>query len=123
MSEKSHVALEYKICRVTGKKYATDSSLLDKRMRNTLERETVTGWGISPKVQEKLDDDYCAFIGINYSDNQILSEEESNNPERTGEIIYLKEHVAKEIFDNKVQKINYMTLEISEFLKGLNKEH
>lgn len=49
MSEKSHVSMEQRQCVVCGECYDTGSILLDKRLRASMERNTVTGLGVCPK--------------------------------------------------------------------------
>jgi len=43
---KSHVGMEQKVCPVCGQAFDTGVILLDKRLRNSLERKTVTGWDL-----------------------------------------------------------------------------
>lgn len=46
MNDKSHVSLERRVCLVCGTHFDTGSLLLDKRLRQSLERYTTTGWGL-----------------------------------------------------------------------------
>ena len=92
---KSHVSMEQHMCIVTGKPYGTGTILLDRRLKDSMERNTITGNGISPEVQEKFDEGYLALIGIDESKSEVRSNG-NINPEdayRTGEVVYLKEKV------------------------------
>ncbi len=95
---KSHVSLEQKVCAVTGKTYDTDALLLDRRLKDSMEKHTVTGWGISPEAQEQIDKGFIALVGINEakSDKPLTPE----SVYRTGEIAYIKIKVAKNIFQD-----------------------
>lgn len=95
---KSHVSMETKLCLVTGREYQTDSILLDSRLKESMERETCTGWGVSPEVQEQLDKGFVALIGIDaakstITNNKILPQ----NAYRTGEIAYLRRQVFNDL--------------------------
>ena len=48
MGTKSHVGMEQNVCPVCGKAFDTGTILLDRRLRNSLERKTVTGWSLCP---------------------------------------------------------------------------
>lgn len=120
MSEKSHVSMVQKICIVTGKAFDTNELLLDTRLKDSLERHTITGWGISPEVQEKLDEGYIALVGIDEKKstitNGIIKPEDAF---RAGETIYVKEEVFSKIFNIEVpkSKISFVDTEVISFLK------
>jgi len=131
---KSHVSLEQKICVVTGQPYDTDNLLLDTRidretgrLKQSLKLNTITGWGISPEVQEKFDNGFYALVGC----DEHKSEKFSNgtiNPEgayRTGEIIYMKAEAFHRIFNTNAEamkkKVAFIGDDVIEFLKDLEK--
>ena len=93
---KSHVSFEQKVCAVTGKTYDTDALLFDSRLKESLEKYTITGWGICPEAQEQIDKGFIAFVGIDEakSDKPITPE----SVYRTGDIAYVRTEVAKDIF-------------------------
>jgi len=95
---KSHVSLEQKVCAVTGKTYDTDAVLLDRRLEDSMEKHTVTGWGMCPEAQEQIDKGYIALVGIDEakSDKPLTPE----SVYRTGEIAYIKIEAAKNIFQD-----------------------
>ena len=100
MSEKSYVSTEQKVCLVTGQPYDSGSILIDKRTKASMEYKTVTGWGISPEVQEKIDEGYIALVGSDpeksiVKDGKVLPE----NVYRTGKIAYLRRLVLKDIIN------------------------
>jgi hypothetical protein len=97
---KSFVTLEQKKCLVTGKDYDSGSLLLDKRLKNKFEHYTCTGWGISPEVQEKINEGYIPLVVCDPKKSIIT--DGRTKPEdayRTGEVIYLKRHVAEDMFN------------------------
>lgn len=106
--EKSHVGMETKICLVTGKEYETNSILLDKRLRKILDPKNVTGWGISPEVQEKFDEGYIVFVGVDADKSRVINNRITpENAYRTGKVAYLKKEVAKNILNVNPQEVNF----------------
>ena len=62
MSEKSHVSIERGVCSVCGLEYDSGSTLLDKRLRASLETHTTTGWGLCPEHQRLFEDGFVANV-------------------------------------------------------------
>lgn len=97
MSEKSHVTMTYEICKVTGEKFETGVAI-QRNLRNTLDKETTTGWGISPKVKELLDDGYVAIVGCDASKSDIENNQITPaGAYRTGIVIYMRRKVFDEL--------------------------
>ncbi|SFE17291.1 hypothetical protein SAMN03159379_07464, partial [Variovorax sp. NFACC26] len=46
MDEKSHVSMEQHLCLVCGLGFDTGGILFDRRLRQSMQRHTVTGWGL-----------------------------------------------------------------------------
>lgn len=63
MSNKSHVGMESKLCPVCRQTHVV-GVLLDKRLRNVLERDTVTGMQLCPSHQQQADDGNVWIIEI-----------------------------------------------------------
>jgi hypothetical protein len=63
MPEKSYVSMEQKKCLVCAKDFDSGAILLDRRMRQSLDRTTLTGWGLCPEHQKLYDDGYIALVG------------------------------------------------------------
>lgn len=118
---KSYVSLEQKMCLVTGKPFDTNSLLLDKRLKDSLEKNTVTGWGISPEVREKIDAGFIALVEIDQEktiikNNKILPE----NAYRTGVIAYLKKEVFFDIVPDAPEHLEFIFV-AEDFIPGLRK--
>ena len=110
MGEKSHVSMEQHLCKATGKPYDTNALLFDRRLKNSMERNTITSWGFSPEVQEKLDEGYVVLVSVDIEksiviDNLITPE----NAYRTGKVVYIKADIIKSL-------IPYMTIEDMAFM-------
>lgn len=92
MSEKSHVSLEAAICPICGKEHETGTILLDKRMKASMERTTLTGYALCPEHQKMKDDGYIALVGI----DEKLSHTEGKttvtlkDAHRTGDLIHIR---------------------------------
>lgn len=95
---KSYVSMEQKICVVCGCKYDTNALLMDRRLKESMEQHTVTGYGACDEHQKLADDGYVALIGVNPSNLNSIRMEDAN---RTGELA----HVRKEMFSSMF-KIN-----------------
>lgn len=122
---KSHVSMAQRICVVTGEKFDTGEILLDKRLRNSLERNTVTGWGISPEVQEKLDDGFVAVVGVN-REKSTKEDDGSITPAgayRTGHIGYVKKDVLENMTGQKYERgVTFADETFMEYLEQLYNE-
>lgn len=59
----SYASIEQKVCPVCCKKHDT-GIILDKRLRNTLEPATVTGYEMCPDCQGRDDEGYVALVGV-----------------------------------------------------------
>ncbi|MFT3815795.1 MAG: ATPase [Acidovorax sp.] len=101
MSDKSHVSLEQHVCLVCGTTFDTGSILLDKRLRASMARHTVTGWGLCPEHQKLFDDGFVALVEC---DPQRSGSPEGGHmkPEeayRTGRVAHLRRTVFAEVFN------------------------
>jgi hypothetical protein len=93
--------MEQNCCCVTGELFDTGTILLDRRidpktrtLKQSMDSTTVTGWGISPEVQEKFDAGYVALIVIDPVKSTDMS---LSGIHRTGEVVYIRKEVAKNI--------------------------
>ncbi len=95
---KSYVSMEQKLCPVCGETHGTNAILLDRRLRPSMERDTVTGYALCLKCQKLKDDGFIALIVCK---NQPTKLEEAD---RTGEIIHLKKSVCDKMFNIPMTK-------------------
>lgn len=122
--EKSHVSMEQKICIVTGKTFDSGALLMDTRMKNSLERHTVTGWGISPEVQDKIDEGFIVLVEIDPDKSENLPNG-NISPEgayRLGRTAYLKESVFKILYpegDTKKTKVMFVDTKFINYLETI----
>lgn len=117
---KSYVTMEQRVCVVCGKTYDTDTLLIDKRLRNTLETHTVTGYGLCPDDTKFKDAGYVALIECDESKSKVgtktLNGEEVrvianiDQASRTGNHAHVKSDAFTELFDMPVpeQMIAYV---------------
>lgn len=100
MGTKSHVGMEQNVCPVCGREFDTGTILLDRRLRNSLERKTVTGWGLCPEHAKLWEKGYIALVECDpekskFSGGTIKPEDAY----RTGRIAHVRKTVAKRIFN------------------------
>lgn len=100
---KSYTSVEHHICVICGTKFSTNTVLIDKHMRNTLEPNTITGFGLCPE-HEKLHKD--GFVALIVADEELSSNKPKNNMfyglhgvYRTGVVVHIRREVAKTIFN------------------------
>lgn len=97
---KSHVGMEQKVCPVCGQAFDTGAILLDKRLRNTLERKTVTGWDLCPEHAKLWEKGYIALVECDPDKSKLTGG--TIKPEdayRTGRIAHIRKAAAKRIFN------------------------
>lgn len=131
MSEKSYVSLGKHICPICAAKHDSNEILLDKRLKNSMEKETITGWKSCPDCVDKLEKDYTALVII----DETKSEEpyEPSSVYRTGDILWIKKPTFAMLFNipesEKVQDMSFGNSELRDKLtelfsrENLNKVH
>lgn len=87
MSDKSYVSMAQHQCVVCGELYDTGEILLDKRLRASMDRYTVTGTGLCPVHRKMRDDGYVMLIVAN------------ENHERTGALVQVRASVWPTLFN------------------------
>lgn len=101
MYEKSHVSLEQHACLVCGKAFETGAILMDRRLRASLARHTVTGWGLCPEHQQLSDDGFVALVECDSARSGATDANGCLKPEqcyRTGKVAHLARDVFPKIF-------------------------
>jgi hypothetical protein len=101
MSEKSYVTMEQALCPVCGKTHDTGALLLDRRLRPTFERNTVTGWALCADDKAKIDAGYIPLVGIDEAKSQKMHNGNihPDGAYRTGKIAYLRREAWERIID------------------------
>lgn len=98
---KSHVSLEQRICLVCGQPYSTNAILLDKRLRQSLERETITGFGMCGEHYAKYQEGYIALVGCDPEKTRVRgSTVDPEDAYRTGEVVHLRFTAWPNIFNS-----------------------
>jgi hypothetical protein len=114
---KSHVSLEAHVCPVCGKKHQTNSILLDKRLRASMEKETVTGYGMCGPCEELNKRGYIALVEVdNKGTGDTMKMENAN---RTGRIAHLRRTVFNQIFNTTVSATLPMVFVDSEVISKI----
>jgi hypothetical protein len=122
MSDKSYVSMERKKCIIDGNDYDTNSILLDRRLKDSMERYTTTGWGLCPQCESKTEE-YLALVEID-PDKSGTKAGQHIQPEeayRTGNIIHIRRTVAKDIFNIPVSSLPvvFIDSEVSAKIKSM----
>ena len=97
---KSHVAIERAVCPICGITYDTDTVLLDKRMKDSLENPMPpTHYAPCKEHQELLEDGYIALVGVNEELSTIVDGKiDQEGAYRTGTFAFVKKLAFNKIF-------------------------
>ena len=101
---KSYVTMQQEVCLVCAKAFDTGAILMDRRMRDTFEHKTVTGWGLCPDCKSKHDGGYVALVAVDEDlstpgpDGKLTAE----GAHRTGAVAHIRREVWPKIFDAPV---------------------
>lgn len=110
--EKSHVSLETKICPACDKQHQTGSILLDRRLKESMDRETPTGFALCP--EHKKDGFVCLIVcDPSKSQPSVDGTMLPQNAYRTGEVIHMKKSAAKHILNMNVSAFKFCYIDIS----------
>jgi len=102
VTEKSYVSMEQHACLVCGVQFDTGSILLDRRLRSSMDRYTLTGWGLCPEHQELFSKGFVALVECDPERSGDISSSGRVKPEqayRTGQLAHLKREVFAEVFN------------------------
>ena len=110
--DKSHVTMEQKSCPICREVKDTGAILIDRRMRETFERQTNTGIGICPDCQKYIDDGYIAFLAVDTACSAIVNDKlKPEDAHYLPEYIWLKRDVAKQMLKVDVDKYPFIYVE------------
>lgn len=106
MTDKSHVSMESKVCPICGHTHQHDCRiLLDSTLKDSLERETVTGFSLCEDCQKHSDNGMLALVEIDPSKSELTSTEDpditiakAENVHRTGTVVLIPLALAKDLF-------------------------
>lgn len=92
--------MEEALCPVCTKRHETGALLLETRvwqgkLRQSLDRKTLTGWGLCKECQKKKDEGYVALVVI---DEKKSSGHELDSVWRTGEVAHLRAEMWDKVF-------------------------
>jgi len=123
---KSHVSIEQKKCPVCAKDFDTGAVLLDKRLRPSMERTTLTGWGFCPDCTKKTDEGYIALVGVDESksDKRPDGNADPDQVWRTGDLFWIKNTAFVKVFNVPLTgkegiqlHMMWVTVDVIEWLK------
>lgn len=91
--EKSYVTIEQHVCPVCLENVDTGNLLFDEQLRPVFDMYTVTGYELCDEHRKIIEDGYVILVEVRDKPN------DGEDPYRTGNTVYLKRHVAEEIFE------------------------
>ena len=93
---KSHVSMGQNQCPVCLSLSDSGEVLLDRRLQDTLESKTVTGWGMCPKCQDLKNKGFTALVELQREPTRV---ENVLHVPRTGNIAHVKNEAWGHIFN------------------------
>jgi hypothetical protein len=102
MNEKSHVSLEQRVCLVCANPFESGSILIDRYLRASLDKHTITGWGLCPEHKELFDAGYVALVECDPEKSGCPAAGDLVQPGRayrTGKLVYIKRDAFNRMFD------------------------
>ena len=124
MSDKSYVTMEQHRCLVCGQDYDTGSILIDRRLKNSFDRYTVTGTGLCPEHKKLHEDGFVALVEADPAKSN-----DPRNPYRTGRIAHIKEEAFDRVFnipartDGKLHPMCYIDTEAFDKIVAMTEKH
>lgn len=113
---KSFVTLEQNVCVVCGATYDTGSLLLDKRLKDTFEHHTVTGWGMCDEHHKMIADGFIHLVVVaNPPDHRDRID--PNDADRTGEVLHMKRDVASHLFNCEMGDMQFIEQGVADLIK------
>ena len=101
MSDKSYVTMEQHICPVCGKTFDTGNIIMDKRLKESFDSKTVTGYGLCEEHEELFNQGYVALIEIDEKKSNLAGKNKdihSKDVYRTGNLAHIKIDIFRNIF-------------------------
>ena len=117
MTEKSHVSIQQEQCPICLEMHEP-GILLDRRMRDSLERVTFTGHSPCPTCKEKLDDGFVALIEIDQSPSGNTGK--PSEATYSGRHAFLKKSVALDLFDIEPEQFNFCDGQVLDTLEQMS---
>lgn len=96
MSDKSHVGMGFAVCPICGQKH-DEVVLLDKRLKNSLDRENFTGWLLCP-THKAMEAEFIALVEV---EEEPKGDEHTKlaTAKRTGNLAHVRRAVWNDIFN------------------------
>lgn len=121
---KSYVTMESKLCMTCGCEYSTGTILLDKRMQNRFERDTLTGWGLCDQHAQAAKEGLVALIEVDPSKSTPRGGKlMTDDAYRTGRVVLVKRDVLRKAVNMDIpDDCPFLFIDIQAFEKMLPPE-
>lgn len=94
---KSYVSAEQNVCPVCAKTFDTNAILINKHLRENMERYTVTGWGLCPEHKKLHEEGYVALVAID--PDRSAKPYTPSSVYRLGGVAHMRRSVWRSIFN------------------------
>lgn len=121
--EKSHVSMEQKLCIICGKQHDSGNILLDMKLRKSMERHTLIGYGHCDDCQAKVDEGYVAAVEISNDGEGEGKRIKTEDAIRTGTLVWIRKSLLDQMLDVAITTpMIFITPDFTEILKNLKKQ-
>ncbi len=106
---KSHVSMEQHVCMVCCTTFDTGAILFDRRLRDSMEAATTTGWGFCREHGRLRDEGYIALVGIDESRSRQRPDGNYDPGDvwRTGRLAHIRRTAAERLFDVRLPDVAF----------------
>lgn len=122
---KSYVTMEQHICPICGEVHETGNLLLDKRLKERFERNTITGMSFCPKHKKMEEEGWVFFVEIEPPTGTLegASRLKPSQVALTGRNAAIRKDVAEELLKtDKVEPISYIHPELMDKLVEMSEQ-
>ena len=121
---KSFVAMEQKVCPICGIVHSHDCGiLLDKRLKDSMEQNVTTGYGLCEEHDHLFKEGYIALIGVsNTAETTTGQTLTQDTAERTGSLCHMRKEVFMHMFNAPEEAANLPMVFVEEGVIDLLKE-
>jgi hypothetical protein len=102
MNDKSYVSIEQQVCLVCGQTFETGALLLDRRLRASMDRQTVTGWELCAEHRRLYEAGFVALIECDPARSGATPHTRALQPGqayRTGQWVHLRRETFARVFN------------------------
>lgn len=123
---KSYVSMEQHVCPVCGESFDTGVILMDRRLRDSMERHTATGFELCDACKKLKEQGYVALVESDPEKSNVYYENDQPHTKpqdayRTGRVMHMRRQAFDRIFNIPVPEkmVCFIEPEVFEKIKAI----